>query len=198
MKTVSRLLPALAVTLLAAPALAHTGQGEAHGLSHGFAHPLMGLDHVLAMVGVGLIAARIGGRAVVLVPLAFLAMMAVGGTLGASGHGLPFVEVGIALSVVVIGLAVALRLALPTAVAMALVGLFAVFHGQAHGAEMPEAASALSYGFGFIAATALLHAVGLGLGYGLGRLASGADRPALRLTGAGLALAGVGLLVGAV
>lgn len=198
MKIVSRLLPALAVALMATPVLAHTGQGEAHGLAHGFMHPLMGIDHVLAMVGVGLIAARIGGRAQVLVPLAFLAMMVVGGMLGASGQGLPFVEIGIALSVVAIGLALALRLALSTTAAVALAGLFAVFHGQAHGAEMPEAASALSYGFGFVAATALLHVVGLGLGYGLGRIASGADRPALRLTGAGLALAGVGLLVGAV
>lgn len=192
MKFVSRSLPALAIVLLATPALAHTGQGEAHGLAHGLLHPLMGLDHVLAMVGVGLIAARIGGRAQLLVPLAFLAMMAVGGVLGASGHGLPFVELGIALSVVVIGLTLALRVTLPTAAAMALVGIFAVFHGQAHGAEMPENASGLAYGLGFVAATALLHAAGLGLG----RLAFGFG-PALRLAGAGLAVAGVGLLIGA-
>lgn len=197
MKTVSRLLPALAVALMATPSLAHTGQGEAHGLAHGFLHPLMGLDHVLAMVAVGLVAARIGGRALMLVPLAFLAMMAVGGVLGASGYGLPFVEAAIALSVVVLGAVLALRPALPVAAAMALVGVFAVFHGHAHGAEMPDSATGLAYGLGFVAATALLHAAGLGLGLAAGRLNGAQGRQGVRLAGAGLAAAGLGLLAGA-
>lgn len=198
MKFAFRSLPALAAALTAAtPALAHPGHDGAGGLAHGILHPVSGLDHVLAMVAVGLIAARIGGRAIVLVPLAFLGMMAVGGALGVAGLGLPFVEVGIALSVVVLGAVLALRTALPVAGAMALVGAFALFHGYAHGAEMPGSASGLAYGLGFVAATALLHALGLGLGLGAGRLNLGAGRPALRVAGAGLAAAGLGLLAGA-
>lgn len=187
-------LPAL---LLATPALAHTGQGEASGLVHGFLHPIGGLDHVLAMVAVGLIAAQLGGRAVVLVPASFLAMMALGGALGAAGLALPFVEIGIALSVVVLGVLVAVNLPLPTAVAMILVGAFATFHGYAHGAEMPAAASGLAYGLGFVAATALLHAAGIGLGLLAGRPGGALGRPALRVAGAGLTAAGAVLLVGA-
>ena len=197
MKTVSRLLPALVVTLLATPAFAHTGQGEAPGLAHGFLHPLMGLDHVLAMVGVGLIAARLGGRANLFVPLAFLIMMAVGGVTGASGYGLPFVEIGIALSVVILGAVLALQRTLPVAAAMVLVGAFAVFHGHAHGAEMPDSAAGVAYGLGFLAATALLHTAGLGLGFAADGLNGARGRPALRLAGAGLAAAGLGLLAGA-
>lgn len=195
MKTASRLLIALAAALAAGPALAHSGHGDAHGLAHGFLHPLMGLDHVLAMVGVGLVAAKIGGRGIVLVPLAFLGMMVVGGILGVTGYGLPFVEIGIALSVLGVGLALVSALSPPLLVATAAVGLFAVFHGQAHGTEMPETASGLIYGLGFVAATALLHAAGLALGLGFRRMTSD---PALRLTGAGFAVAGLGLLAGAV
>ena len=191
----ARLALVTAMGLAATPALAHPGHAPAAGLSQGFLHPLGGLDHVLAMVAVGLIAARIGGRALVLVPLSFLGMMAVGSALGVAGIGLPFVEIGIALSVVVLGAALALRPALPVAAAMALVGAFAMFHGHAHGAEMPETGSGLAYGLGFLGATALLHAVGLGLGLSAGRLVQ--SFTALRVTGAGLALAGLGLLAGA-
>ncbi|MHC1999846.1 HupE/UreJ family protein [Methylobacterium sp. CM6241] len=192
-----RILPGLAFGLMAGPALAHTGQGDASGLAHGFLHPLTGLDHMLAMVAVGLVAAQVGGRAILLVPLSFIGMMVVGGALGASGVALPHVETAIALSVAVLGAAVALRLTMPVAAAMALVGVFAVFHGHAHGAEMPEAASGLAYGAGFVAATALLHAVGLGLGLGMGRLGEQNGRPALRVAGAAFAAAGLGLLAGA-
>ncbi|KQP61510.1 MULTISPECIES: HupE/UreJ family protein [unclassified Methylobacterium] len=185
------LVLAIVLALGASPALAHTGQGEAHGLAQGFLHPLMGLDHLLAMVGVGLLAARIGGRAVVLVPAAFLAMMALGGAMGAAGFVMPMVEIAIAVSVAVLGAILMLRSALPVAVAMAVVGGFALFHGHAHGAEMPDAAGGIVYGLGFLAATALLHATGLGLGFAAG----GANR--LRYAGAGLAVAGLGLLAGA-
>jgi len=185
-------VPALGL-LVATPALAHPGH-ETGGLAHGFLHPLGGPDHVLAMVAVGLIAARIGGRALVLVPAAFLAMMALGGAAGAMGWHLPHVETGIALSVLVLGLVLALGMVPPVAGAMALVGAFAVFHGFAHGAEMPDAASGLAYGLGFLAATALLHAAGLGLGLAARRLDT---RPALRVAGAALAAAGLGLLAGA-
>ena len=188
---------ALAATsvLVATPALAHPGHEAASGFTEGFLHPLSGLDHVLAMVAVGLIAARIGGRALLLVPLAFVGMMVLGGALGVAGTDLPFVEIGIALSVVVLGAALALRPALPVAAAMLLVGAFAVFHGHAHGAEMPETASGLAYGAGFVGATALLHAVGLGLGLSAGRLAR--SLPALRVASAGVAVAGLGLLTAA-
>lgn len=177
--------------VIATPALAHPGH-QAMGLQQGFLHPLGGLDHVLAMVAVGLIAARIGGRALVLVPAAFLCMMAVGGAAGAAGLSLPYVETGIALSVAVLGAVLALGAVPPVAGAMALVGAFAVFHGFAHGAEMPGSTSGLAYGLGFLAATALLHAAGLGLG-----LAARRTRPTLRVAGAGLAAAGLGLLAGA-
>lgn len=195
----NRVVGSLAVPalLLATPALAHTGQGEASGLVHGFLHPIGGLDHVLAMVAVGLIAAQLGGRALVLVPASFLAMMALGGSLGAAGIALPFVELGIALSVVVLGALVTLNLPLPTAAAMILVGAFATFHGYAHGAEMPAAASGLAYGFGFVAATALLHAAGIGIGRLAGRPGDALGRPALQVAGAGLTAAGAVLLVGA-
>ena len=114
-------------------------------------HPLGGLDHVLAMVAVGLYAALLGGRALWLVPGTFVAVMALGGALGMAGYALPYTEIGIALSVIVLGLAVALRISLPTLAAMALAGLFAIFHGHAHGAEMPQDLSGYEYAAGFLA-----------------------------------------------
>ena len=155
-------LAAALLMLAATAAQAHTGVGGTAGFAHGFAHPLGGIDHVLVMVAVGLFAAQLGGRALWLVPLSFVSVMMAGGALGMAGVAMPFVEIGIGLSVVVLGLAVAFGLHLPTAAAMALVGLFAIFHGHAHGAEMPESASGLAYGAGFVLATALLHALGIG------------------------------------
>jgi urease accessory protein len=145
-------------------ALAHVGLGDTSGVAHGLMHPVSGLDHIVAMVAVGMFAARLGGRALWLVPLAFMTMMALGGTLSIAGVGMPYLELGIGLSVVMLGAALALALAPPLAVAMALAGLFAIFHGMAHGAEMPGTASALAYGLGFITATAMLHAIGIALG----------------------------------
>jgi urease accessory protein len=116
------------------------------------------------MVAVGVVAVHIGGRALWLVPLSFVGVMAVAGTLAMAGVRVPLAEAGIALSVIVLGLAVAVRLELPRLAAIALVGFFAVFHGYVHGAEMPAAASGLLYGLGFVAATVLLHTVGLGIG----------------------------------
>ncbi len=152
------IISSLFLASMAGVAEAHTGVGSTIGFTHGFMHPLSGIDHMLAMVAVGLFAARLGGSALWLVPSAFVAMMAVGGFLGISGVELPFVEIGIAASVIVLGAAVALDFNLPTAAAMALVGFFALFHGHAHGAEMPETANGLTYGIGFMLATALLHA----------------------------------------
>ncbi|WP_298958382.1 HupE/UreJ family protein [uncultured Methylobacterium sp.] len=192
-----RLLAGLATLLPLLPqaALAHAGHGDPSGFAHGFAHPLGGPDHLLAMVAVGLLAALRGGRAVWAVPLAFLGMMALGGSAGAAGVPLPFVETGIALSVVAFGLAVGFGAGLPVAALAALVGAFAVFHGHAHGTEMPADASGLTYGLGFLAATALLHGAGLGLGWLAGR---GLPARMAPLAGGAVALAGVAILAGAV
>jgi urease accessory protein len=181
------------MTLAAGPALAHTGVGTVSGLAAGFAHPVGGLDHVLAMVAVGILAAQQGGRALWLVPAAFLAMMVAGGALGAAGFALPYVELGIVGSVIVLGAVVAAGRRMPVVLAMALAGIFAVFHGHAHGTEMPLNASGLEYGAGFVLATALLHGAGVGLGLG----AATAARPlALRFGGGAIALAGLALAAG--
>ncbi|MEP9375776.1 HupE/UreJ family protein [Aquabacter sp. CN5-332] len=190
----------LAGLLALAPSLAfaHTGVGDAHGFAHGFGHPITGLDHVLAMVTVGIFAWQLGGRAVWAVPATFVALMAAGGALGMSGVELPFVEIGIALSVVVLGAVVALGVKAPLAAAMAVVGLFAIFHGHAHGAEMPEDASGLAYGAGFMLATTVLHLAGLGLGMLIGRFGETHGQAWVRGAGVAVAAAGVMLLAGAV
>jgi urease accessory protein len=141
------------------------------------------------MVAVGLFAAHLGGRALWLVPLSFVATMAFGGALGMAGVALPYVEIGVGLSVVVLGIIIASRINPPVAIAMALVGFFAVFHGHAHGADMPETASALAYAVGFIVATAMLHAIGVGLG-----ILTGTERRFTQLAGSAMALAGVVIL----
>ena len=189
-------IASLAAGLLPAAAFAHTGVGQASGFTHGFVHPITGLDHILAMVMVGVFAWQLGGRALWLVPMAFVALMAVGGALGMAGVAVPYVEIGIALSVVVLGAVVALGLKAPTAVAMAMVGLFSLFHGHAHGAEMPEDTAGVAYGMGFMLATALLHAVGLGLGFAVGKAGERYGAAIVRATGGVAAVAGVGLLAG--
>ncbi|MBB4187702.1 urease accessory protein [Sinorhizobium terangae] len=188
-------LLALAAAALPAVAHAHPGVGAAGGLAHGFMHPVGGLDHILAMVAVGTFASIIGGRALWLVPASFVLMMAAGGALGIEGIAVPFVEIGIAASVIALGLAVALRWNPPTAVAMGVVSLFAIFHGHAHGAEMPMDASGLQYALGFMAATALLHVAGIGLGFVLGRVGV-KSHVATQLGGSAMALAGLGIMTG--
>lgn len=187
-------LSAVSFALVPTLASAHPGLGGAHDLAHGFVHPFGGLDHVLAMVAVGLFAAHLGGRALWLVPASFVLAMAAAGLLGMAGFGMPFVEAGIALSVIVLGAALAFRLRLPVAAAMALVGVFAVFHGHAHGTEMPEIVAGLAYGLGFVAATALLHAAGLGVGLLLGRAEGAYGQRILQASGAAAALIGAALL----
>ena len=182
-----------ALALTAGPALAHTGTGAGAGFAVGFGHPLGGLDHVLAMVAVGVLAAQAGGRSLWLVPAAFVAMMIVGGALAMGGIAVPFVEIGILGSVVLLGAVVAFGRRMPLAAAMALVGLLAVFHGQAHGFEMPASASGLAYGFGFAAATALLHAIGAGLGISVQRASDRLAPVAVRAGGAAIATAGLAL-----
>ncbi len=145
-------------------AFAHTGMGDTSGFVSGLAHPLGGLDHICAMVGVGLWAAQRGGRAIWLAPMAFMLVMAVGGVLGMVAVYIPFVEPGILASVLVLGILIMMAVRLPLAATAALVGVFALFHGHAHGAEMPITAAGLEYGLGFLLATGLLHACGIGLG----------------------------------
>jgi urease accessory protein len=187
-----RLLAAVAALLLSTT-LVHAHPGDAaHDLAHGFMHPIGGLDHVLAMVAVGVFAAQLGGRALWLVPAAFVTVMAVAAAFGAAGVTLPRVEFGIAASVLVLGAVVALRLGMPVVLAAFVVGVFAIFHGVAHGAEMPATMSGLGYGVGFVAATVLLHAAGIGAGLLLGR-ASGAY--AVRALGAATAVVGGVMIV---
>ncbi|WP_035715527.1 HupE/UreJ family protein [Azorhizobium doebereinerae] len=187
-----------ALALAPSLAFAHPGLDHADGLVHGFLHPLTGLDHVLAMVAVGLLAWQMGGRAVWMLPAAFMALMAAGGVLGMAGWNLPFVEMGIALSVVLLGAAVAGGLKAPLALATGAVGLFAIFHGHAHGAEMPETAGGLAYGAGFVLATGLLHLTGLGLGFGIGALGQRSGDVWVRRAGAAVCVAGMGLVLGAI
>lgn len=155
------ILTAMAAVLVSSGAEAHAFGTEGAGLSHGFAHPFGGLDHLLAMVTVGLWAAQRGGKAVWLMPTAFMSSMVIGGALGFEGVALPMVELAIAASLVVLGSVVALSFQPPVWLGMAIVGLFAVFHGHAHGAEMPEAASPILYAGGFVVATGILHATGI-------------------------------------
>lgn len=180
-----------------APAFAHVNPAEHGSFVAGLSHPLLGLDHILAMVTVGLWAAMVGGRALWAVPAAFVAMMAVGFVLALSGGALPFVEPVILTSVVVLGLLVALAVRLPVAMCAMLVAGFALFHGNAHGAELGNA-GALVYGAGFVVATTALHALGVGLGIALSKAFAHTalgDRLS-RVLGAGTAVAGVVLLLG--
>ena len=191
-----RALLATALVLVPSLAFAHPGlPGHTHGFADGVLHPLTGLDHILAMVAVGLFAAQLGGRALWLVPASFVATMAAAGLAGMSGVALPMTEVGIAASIVVLGGAIALRLSMPVAAAMALVGFFAMFHGYAHGFETPETASGLLYGLGFVGATALLHGLGIGIGLAVSRLDRG--RNLVRVAGSLAAIVGVVMLAAA-
>lgn len=195
---VRSLVLTLLVCLTAYPAAAHTGAGEVSGLAYGLMHPIGGLDHVLAMVAVGLLAYLLGGAALWGLPLAFIAAMAAGGALALHGFALPFVEAGIGLSVVVIGAMVALGRSTPGLLAAALTAVFAVFHGHAHGAEMPVTVSGLGYGAGFILATVLLHTSGIFAGFGLGAAGRQAGMSVARGIGGVMALGGVAILGGVI
>lgn len=194
----TRAVLALFVLLVPSAALAHVGVGDTSGFGHGFSHPISGIDHVLTMVAVGLLAAHLAGRALWLVPLTFVSVMAAAGALGMVGVDLPFVEIGVGLSVVVLGLVIAFQRDLPTSVAMALVAFFAIFHGHAHGTETPGSSSGLLYGAGFVVATALLHAVGIGLGLALGYAGQSYSRRICQIGGAAMSLAGVAILAGTI
>jgi len=188
-------LLATLASIIPSVALAHTG-AHTSGFAHGFAHPISGLDHVLAMVMVGLFAYQLGGRALWIVPLAFVSAMSVGGALGLAGIGVPFIEIGIALSVVVLGALVASNARTPVIAAVAMVGFFAIFHGYAHGAEMPANAAALTYAIAFLIATALLHLTGAALGLGIDKAGQRTGSAFVRVAGAFGLVAGLGIFTG--
>jgi urease accessory protein len=178
----------LALLLASRPAFAHIVDGSASGgFLGGFAHPLFGLDHVVAMVAVGLWGAFLGPPAIWLLPITFPMVMAVGGAIAILGVPVPAVEIGIALSAIVLGGMIALAARPPLFIAALVVGAFAIFHGHAHGAELPPGTDAVAFSAGFVMATGLLHLAGIGLGL-LTRWPAG--RIGVRVAGVGIALIG--------
>ncbi|MEQ8308175.1 MAG: HupE/UreJ family protein [Hoeflea sp.] len=179
--------------MTASPALAHTGEGMTGGFLSGLMHPIFGWDHVVAMVAVGLWGAVLGSPAIWILPITFPLIMALGAALGIAGITVPFIEVGIALSGVVLGLLVLFLVRAPVAVAGVIVAFFAIFHGYAHGTELPAAANPYAYAVGFVIATGILHAVGIAFG-GLNGQPWG--KMAIRAGGAVIALVGGAFLTG--
>jgi len=173
---------------LASSAFAHAQSGPATGFLTGFLHPISGLDHVLAMVAVGLWGAQLGAPAIWLLPVTFPVVMAVGGFVALLGIPLPGVEIGIAASAILLGVAVMTERRPSLYACAALVGFFAIFHGHAHGAELPPGESGLLYSLGFVVATGCLHAIGIAIG-AIHRWPAG--RIALRIAGGGVGLAGL-------
>ncbi len=183
--------------LLCAPsAWAHTGGLDTSGFTSGFLHPLFGQDHIIAMVAVGLWGAQLGRPLLWELPVCFPAMMAIGGVLGVLGIPLPAIELMIALSGAALGLVVLLSWRAPQAAALIVVGLFAVFHGYAHGTELPEASNPLLFGIGFVVATGLLHLAGIAVGT-LNHIKSGGPL-AVRACGGAIMAGGVLFLIQAV
>jgi urease accessory protein len=170
---------------------AHTGVSATTGFLHGLEHPISGLDHILAMIAVGLWAAQIGGRALWLVPGTFMMAMAVSSIMGHFGIPLPGVEQGILASDFMLGLLLLFAARLPLAISVGIVGILAIFHGYAHGAEMPSTVSGLIYGIGFILSTAFLHLAGIGMGLGINRFVPGLRDRLFQI-------GGVAILVGAI
>jgi urease accessory protein len=183
----------LTLVLTASAVAAHTGEAAGSGFVTGFMHPIFGWDHVAAIVAVGLWGAFLGAPAIWVLPIAFPLVMAFGGAMGVAGIPLPGIETGIAASALIIGLAVALSMRPPLWIAAVIVGIFAIFHGHAHGAEMPEAANPLAYAAGFVIATGVIHLTGIAIGL-LARWPSG--RVAVRAAGGVIALGGLGFLSG--
>jgi urease accessory protein len=190
--TMRRLHVIFVALLLATPAFAHTGEGSG-GFLAGLAHPVFGPDHVVAMIAVGLWGAFLGAPAIFLLPIVFPLVMAFGGVLGILGAPLPAVETGIASSAIVLGVMVALAARPPLWIAAVLVGAFAIFHGYAHGRELPDGANAVAYSAGFVIATGLLHLTGIAFGL-LTRWPAG--RLAVRGAGGVIALVGLAYLGG--
>lgn len=179
--------------LLSLPGMAraHALMGDG-GFWAGLLHPVLGIDHLLAMVSVGILSAQLGGRAIWTVPAAFVTFMVVGGLLGMAGVAWPFVELGITFSVILLGVALAAHGRLPVWVGLLLSGFFGIFHGHAHGTEMPEIADPLAFTTGFVTATVAMHLTGVAIGL-LGEQTEGGDQ-LLRYLGAGISGVGVHIL----
>lgn len=192
MRFTKTLAAALPLIVLATVAQAHT-DGETGGFISGFTHPILGWDHVIAMVAVGLWGAFLGKPAIWILPVVFPLVMAVGGALGVMGVPIPAIETGIALSGVVLGLLIAFAVRAPLWAAGVIVGIFAIFHGHAHGTELPGAVNPFAYGIGFVIGTGLLHLAGIALGLLVG---STAGRVVVRATGAIIAALGAAFLFG--
>jgi urease accessory protein len=190
------LIVAIAITLLS-PSLAsaHTGVGDHHGFLAGLTHPIGGLDHILAMVAVGLWAAQIGGKALWLMPSAFLIAMASSSVLGHWGLPLPGLEQGILASDFILGLLLLFATRLPLAIGVGIVTILAIFHGYAHGAEMPSIATGLTYGLGFVISTATLHLVGIGLGLAIDRYQPKFHQRLFQISGGAIVIGAVYVLV---
>ncbi|MGC1479726.1 MAG: HupE/UreJ family protein [Chthoniobacterales bacterium] len=186
-------IPLLAFALLAVPTLAHAHAGHSHsgGFAPGLLHPIYGLDHLLAMLAIGLWATQLGGRALWATPVAFLSAIALGGLLGANGLALPLIEPGILASVLTLGLLLAFAVRLPLVATLLLVGFFGLFHGSAHAVEMPAGASALPYAGGFLLTTGAITCGAIVLGSAISRFAT---IKALRPLGASIAIAGAALV----
>jgi urease accessory protein len=191
-RNLSFLLAAVTAATATTPAFAHTGS-VLGGFLGGITHPLFGLDHVVAMVAVGLWGAFLGAPAIWLLPIVFPLVMAFGGALGILGVPLPAVEIGIALSAIVLGVMVATSARPPLWIAAIIVGAFAIFHGHAHGAELPAGADAAAFSLGFVIATGLLHLTGIAFGL-VTRWPAG--RIAVRSAGAAITLVGIAFLTG--
>lgn len=190
---VQTVLSILPLMIVSTAVQAHTGEGINTGFASGFWHPIMGWDHVVAMVAVGLWGAFLGAPAIWILPIVFPLVMAIGGALGIAGMPLPAVETGIALSGVVLGLLILFAVKAPLWLASVIVGVFAIFHGHAHGTEFPTEFNAYGYAVGFVLATGLLHLVGIAFGF-LTKVDYGTVL--VRLGGAVVALVGGGYLVG--
>ena len=187
-------LTSILLTAAAIPAQAHVGAGLTSSFSAGFGHPLSGLDHMTVMVAVGLWAALKGGKAIWAWPAAFVGVMLIGGGLGIPGLALPFVEPAILASVVALGLLVMLAVDVPVSTGAVVIGLFALFHGHAHGTEIPAGAGASEYAAGFALSTALLHAAGIAAAFGFGQR----FRDLARAGGAACVAIGAGLALGVI
>jgi urease accessory protein len=188
-----RLVLTLLGLLLAATAHAHSDQVASGGFLAGYLHPLTGFDHMLAMVSVGIWGATLGAPLLWALPVAFPMFMVVGGVLGILGVPLPYVETGVAISVIVLGAVILADWRAPVPVAIAIVAAFGLLHGHAHGTELPGSAAPAAYSAGFVVSTGLLHLAGIAIGTVRGR---SFGPPLLRATGALIAAAGVWILLG--
>jgi len=173
-------------------AFAHTGVGDTAGFISGFSHPIGGMDHILAMIAVGLWAAQMGGRAIWAIPTSFVTLMILGGVVGILGIPIPYIEEGILVSVLVLGVLIATASRFPVSISALIVGFFAIFHGHAHGTEMPMTAAGFTYGLGFAISTALLHTSGISIGIVFQKFNV---EKVVRFAGGGIAMGGIYLVV---